>query len=116
MNRSNEINRTPNGLMFFCNSCSLIHIEFKNMNFNFTYNQLQTFVEYISEQDAEDWELKNKHSPFSRKIVLAMDHQSFNFLLNPEELAELKLLLLSYGNQLLKHKLLRNVDADFRSN
>jgi hypothetical protein len=88
---SNQIiKRTKNGLLFYCNSCNLIHLEFKNLNFNFSKKQMKKFTEYIQNLNAKEWEEINKASPFKRKIVVPISHDSFNFLLNSEELAELQ--------------------------
>ena len=84
------INETENGQVFKCSKCNAIHIEYKNLNFNFSEGQFKHFSEYLSKLDGEYWEKKNKDAQFKRKIIIPIGHQSFKILLNNEELEELK--------------------------
>ena len=60
------INKTQNGQVFKCDKCNLIHIEYKNLNFNFTIKQFDDFADYLSKLDGEEWEEKNKNSKFDK--------------------------------------------------
>lgn len=98
MNNSKPIHilsSTPNGLVYKCNSCSKIHIEYKNLNFNFTQSQYDYFANYFNKLDADYWEDVNKRSPLKRKIVVPIGHDSLNVLLNRKEIEELRKLLLN---------------------
>ena len=86
----NFINKTQNGQVFKCDKCNLIHIEYKNLNFNFSVEQFDHFAEYLTKIDGKFWENKNKTSQFKRKIIIPIGHQSFRVLLSKEELDELK--------------------------
>ena len=110
------INRTPNGLMFYCGGCKLVHIEYKNLNFNFTNDQLQKFSQYIFDLKGEEWEIKNEYSPFRRKIVVPISHDPFNFLLNMQELNELKTLLQKPKNNPSVTELLKKMNDSIRCN
>ncbi len=87
------LNRTVNGNVFRCSKCNLIHIEFKNINFNFTDSQFSHFAEYLNNIDGAEWENKNRNTNFTRKILIPIGYQNINILLNNEELTEFKCLL-----------------------
>lgn len=87
------IQKTNNGKVFKCFKCNLIHIEFKNLNFNFTDSQYKHFAEYIMKINGEEWESRNKDSSYSRKILIPVGSQNINIMFNNEELTELKCLL-----------------------
>lgn len=87
---NNFINETENGQVFKCSKCKAIHLEYKNLNFNFTEEQYTNFAEYINNLNGKEWENKNKNSQFKRKIIISIGHQSFRVLLATEELEELK--------------------------
>ncbi len=53
------IQKTNNGKVFKCFKCNLIHVEFKNINLNFTDSQYKYFVEYIMKINGEEWESRN---------------------------------------------------------
>jgi len=79
-----ELFNTKNGRVFKCKNCKAIHIEYKNLNFNFNKKQYDHFRNYIA---------KNQTSLYRKKIVIPIGHKNFNVLLNKEELNELKDLL-----------------------
>ncbi len=88
----NVISKTKNGKIFKCDKCNSIHLEFKNLNFNFSEEQFDTFADYIVALNGFEWEKKNKESYFNRKIFIAVN-SSFNVVLHNYELLELKQLL-----------------------
>ncbi len=88
------LSKTKNGRIFKCSRCGMYHIEYKNMNFNFSESQYKNFSEYIKNINGTMWEEKNKDSYFKRKIIIPIGHNYFRILLNKKELIELKLLLL----------------------
>jgi hypothetical protein len=90
---SNNINQTKNGRIFRCASCDKIHIEFNNINFNFNDKEYIHFANYFKGLDGEYWELVNTNANYRRKIIVPVGHNNMNFLLNQEELEELKELL-----------------------
>lgn len=103
-----ELFNTKNGRVFKCKNCKAIHIEYKNLNFNFNRDQYDHFRGYIIDLNGEEWEGKNKTSIYKRKIVIPIGHKNFNVLLNKEELAELKELLkeIKNKNEIVKMELL----------
>ncbi len=106
---STIINRTQNGQVFRCSKCKAIHIEYKNLNFNFTDRQFSEFVEYINSLDGKKWEETNQNSQFKRKIIIPTGNQIFRVLLSNEELKEFKQLIpakLEPSNQYRKYQLM----------
>ena len=105
---SNVMNQTENGKIFRCSGCNKIHIEYKNLNFNFDEEEYENFANYFMELDGPYWESVNTHVEFGRKIIVPVGHRNLNMLLNTRELEELKQLfsgpitnqleLLSYFN------------------
>lgn len=83
-------NKTENGKVFKCSKCDAIHIEYKNLNFNFSEKQYKHFAEYIMKLDGKEWEHKNRNTQYRRKIIIPIGHKSVNILLNNAELQELK--------------------------
>lgn len=86
------INQTENGKIFKCSDCNQIHIEFKNLNFNFNEDEFKKFAHYFSELDGQYWESMNVNVQFRKKIIIPIGHKNLNILLNNEELQELKFL------------------------
>ena len=85
-----NINETQNGRVFKCSKCNAIHIEYKNLNFNFSEKQYKHFADYILKLDGNEWEHKNRNSHYRRKIIIHVGHKNINLLLNNAELQELK--------------------------
>jgi hypothetical protein len=84
------INQTENGKIFRCASCNKIHIEYKNLNFNFNNDEYRHFANYFKELDGQYWVVKNFNSMYQRKIIVPIGHKNLNILLNNTELQELK--------------------------
>jgi len=87
------LRQTLHGKVFKCVTCKLIHIEFKNLNFNFSDSQYTRFAAYMKGLDGEHWEYTNRDSSYSRKILIPIGYQNINILFNSQELAEFKDLL-----------------------
>lgn len=90
------INKTLYGTVFTCSRCEKIHVEFNNINFNFTEKEYRQFVRYLNELDGSYWEEKNKNSLFRRKIRIPFSGTSLCLMLNSEELSSLRSLLASF--------------------
>lgn len=89
----NVIKKTANGKIFKCNKCKSVHIEYKNLNFNFNKQDFEKFIKYFQDIDADFYEEINRNSDFKRKIVLPIGHQNFNILFDKKEWNEFKELL-----------------------
>ena len=107
-------NKTANGKVFKCVKCSLIHIEFKNLNFNFTQLQYNHFANYILGLEGEKWEYLNRNTIYVRKIIIPIGHQNFNFILNNTELTEFKLLLSVYQSDAKRLQSVKVSQFDFQ--
>ena len=99
------INQTKNGSLYVCPKCDKIHIEFNNLNFNFSNKEYTAFVRYISNLNGAFWEKENSNTNYKRKIIIPIGNDNFNIVLNNGELEELKLLFtdtldkdLNYGS------------------
>ena len=84
---------TQNGMIFKCPKCDALHVEYKNLNFNFKEKDFWKFADYIKNLDGEEWVRRNRSSNFKRKIIIPVGSQIFNVLLNAEELQEFKHLI-----------------------
>ncbi len=85
-----QINLTKNGQVFKCSKCNRIHIEFKNLNFNFSEKQFAHFASYLSEINPDEREKDNAHLIYKRKIIIPIGNKQVNIMLNKAELIELK--------------------------
>jgi len=65
---STIINRTQNGQVFRCSKCKAIHIEYKNLRFNFSVQQFDNFADYLSKFDDKKWDSR-KLSYVQKKII-----------------------------------------------
>jgi len=84
-------NRTSNGSIFQCDSCSMIHLEFNNLNINFsTKEKYQEFAAYVHEINVSNSLHRNQHLPYERKIVIPIGGGGCNFVLHPGELEDLR--------------------------
>ncbi len=87
------VGQTIHGMVFKCFKCNLIHVEFKNLNFNFTAEQYKHFADYIKSLDGAQWESANRNSSYIRKIMIPIGYQNINMMFNSDELSEFKTLL-----------------------
>lgn len=83
------INETSHGKVFKCSTCHKYHVEYKNINFNFSEEQLEQFIDYLGTFDFEDSIEVNKESPYHRKIMLSVKHLYCNLLFHKHEILEL---------------------------
>lgn len=86
------MNQTENGKVFRCSACNKIHIEYKNLNFNFNEEEYENFSSYFMELDGHYWESVNSQVSFRKKIIVPVGHKNLKVLLNNSELEELKIL------------------------
>ena len=113
---TNNIYQTKNGRIFRCASCDKIHIEFNNINFNFNDKEFEHFANYFDDLDGEYWEIANFQVNYRRKIIIPVGHKNINFLLNKEELKELKSLLANANINNKPLKLIKNFKYSFFNN
>lgn len=88
------INQTRYGIVFKCSNCNKIHIEFNNFNLNLSEPDYRLFVQYINNLDGDYWVEKNKGSICQRKIRIPITPTAVCLMLHPNELSELRQLLI----------------------
>ena len=104
-------NRTSNGSLFRCEKCQSIHLEFNNLNINFSNpNNYHEFAKYLHQINADEWVRINKDSPYHRKIVIPLGNGNANFMLHAGELEDLKRLCIKSLTQNLIHISQLNID------
>lgn len=87
------LNTTPNGLLLFCPNCKAYHLEFGNLFFRFSEEEMKEFRKYISAIDGPKYEAMNHEMPNRRKIFLRMPINGFHCTVNNTELKELQYLV-----------------------
>lgn len=84
-------NKTSKGSIFNCEECKSIHIEFNNLNINFSSKEKYLFfAEHIHSIDGFKWADLNKDTSYTRKIMIPIGNGNCNFMLHPWELEDLK--------------------------
>ncbi len=87
------LNTTINGSLSFCPNCKAYHLEFGNLFFRFTEEEMTEFRKYILSIDGPKYEAINRDIPNRRKIFLRMPIHGFYCTLNTPELKELQQLV-----------------------
>lgn len=84
-------NRTSNGSLFKCDDCNSIHLEFNNLNINFSNStKYEEFARFLHQLNADEWVEINKNTPYQRKIMIPLGTGNLNFILHAGELEDLK--------------------------
>ena len=89
----NILNRTNNGLLFYCTHSSLYNLSFNNLTFNFDAVEFDRFRVYLNSIDSAYWEKEYENSIYEKKIPIPTLQNNFIILLNRHELEELKILV-----------------------
>lgn len=105
------LSRTKNGQVYICKKCNMIHIEYGNLNFNFSKKEFEEFANYIINLDGAFWQDENKYAPFNRKIIIPIGHKNFNVLLSLAELNEMKSLF-KFWSKIIRHSKIRYKDIN----
>lgn len=87
------INKTEQGQVVKCGSCSLIHVEFGNISLNLTEEEFHHFKQYVATINGEHFANVNRDSCNHRKILLQIGAKRGYFALHLHELYELRRLL-----------------------
>ena len=105
-------NQTKNGIVVTCTDCKKYQVLFKNLNFNFTKNEYDSFISYLNGIDGKEWEEEYKNSIYDKKIPIPTAQHNLLILLNSKELFELKKLLLIHCTEIIS--LLRHTDINYK--
>ncbi len=87
------LNISTYGQLMYCTTCKLYHLEFKNLFFDFSSEDLTIFKNYILSIQGEYYNHINHHTVNRRKIILPTRLKGFKFCFTLEELNDLKKLL-----------------------
>lgn len=99
------LNRTSNGLLFYCNKNDTYNLSFKNLTFNFTSSEMFSFSSFLQKINCDYWEKEYENSVYEKKIPIPTLQSNFIILLDKKELTELKILInYKKHQQLLKCK------------
>ena len=94
----NVLNRTTNGVLLHCNFREKYQLSFKNFVFDFSYNEMKIFTDYINKIDVAYWENEYCNSIYEKKIPIPIQQDNFILLFDREELEELRFLV-GFTNQ-----------------
>ncbi len=87
--------QTPNGRVYRCAACNKIHVEYKTLSFSFNPAEYHQFRDYIQQLDPEFWAAQNQRHNGERKILIPINHPTLMMKFRPEEVDELKELLVA---------------------
>ena len=104
------VNQTKSGIVVGCNDCRNYQVLFKNLNFNFSKKEYNSFIKYLTSIDGELWEEQYRNSIYGKKIPIPTAQQNLLILLNIQELEELKRLLIDNNTDIIKCVSLGEID------
>lgn len=87
--RIKYLNQTQNGILIQCSHSESYQLIFKNLNFNLTTTELESFNDFLSKINADYWEEEYENSIFDKKIPIPTLQSNFIILIDREELNEL---------------------------
>lgn len=108
------INQTINGRIYKCSECNKIHVDYKNLSFSFQSPQYRNFQHYIQQLDANYWAGKNEEVNGQRRVMIPINHDNLMLNFCPEEIAELKELLVARLQANKRFSLIKTRSFDFR--
>lgn len=87
--RIKYLNQTQNGMLIQCSHSENYQLSFKNLNFNLTTIELESFRDFLLKTDADYWEREYENSIFEKKIPIPTLQTNFIILIDKQELIEL---------------------------
>ena len=87
------VKKTENGQLILLKGCGNYQLTFKNLTFNLTKAELQSFHSYLKNIDIEYWEKEYEHSIYEKKIPIPTLQSNLIILINRYEIYELITLL-----------------------
>jgi hypothetical protein len=87
------LNKSTNGVLFFCLKNRTFNLSFNNLTFNFTNKELFDFIKYIGKIDCDYWENEYQNSIYPKRIPIPTMQTNFIILLDRQEVEELQYLL-----------------------
>ncbi len=83
------LSQTQNGMLIQCSHSENYQLCFKNLNFNLTMVELESFIDFLEKIDADYWEREYENSIFEKKIPIPTLQTNFIILIDRHELMEL---------------------------
>lgn len=106
------ISKTANGQITFCSHHKHYHLEFGNLFFHLSINDLQQLSYYVKDIDYQHY--LNQHSVKIRKVLLNIGSKRIFFSVNQSELSELKNLLApKHIYQLIPNQEIINLELNY---
>ena len=87
------LSQTQNGILIQCSHSENYQLSFKNLNFNLTTMELESFSDFLQKIDIDYWEREYEDSIFEKKIPIPTLQSNFIILIDRYELIELLTLL-----------------------
>lgn len=87
------LSQTQNGILIQCSHSENYQLSFKNLNFNLTTIELESFSDFLQKIDIDYWEKEYENSIFEKKIPIPTLQSNFIILIDRYELIELITLL-----------------------
>jgi len=104
------VSRTQNGILVKTN-CGIYQLSYKNLNFNLTKTEFDSFLNYLIKIDCNYWEKEYENSIYEKKIPIPTLQSNFMILLDKTELFELVTLMkVSTEEEFLKFKDFNNLN------
>ncbi len=98
------VNQSPNGQIAYCATRRLYQIEFGNIFFNLSNDEMKNFRKYIDSIDYQHYLLVNKKAFNNRKLMLNVGSRKIYFSLHAHEFIELRHLLnINKTNELINN-------------
>lgn len=88
-NNVKTLSKTKSGELYLCEQCEIYHLEFNNIYFEFTEEQLLQFKCYVLAIDADYWEHKYACGRVKKKIPIPTMHPNLVLMFNRQEIYEL---------------------------
>ncbi len=84
-----KLGNTLNGVVYKCNGCDKVHVEFKNFIFHLSDIEYETFADSVIELNYKISLNKNHLGRFYKNITIPTESNRLKIVLNSEELEEL---------------------------
>lgn len=111
----NFLKRTKDGILFYCPCSDKYQLLFKNINYNLTLIELESFVHYVENVNESYWEEEYKNSVYDKRIPIPSVQANLMILLDLVDLYELRELL-NYKTKETKYVTFREIDYKIMMN
>ena len=87
------LSKVPSGDLTLCTECGNYQLNFNNLFFEFTPEELQQFKTYVFDIDLDYWEYEYECPKLKKNIPIPSLQRNLVLLFNRQEITELKKLL-----------------------